>query len=107
MSQYTVGEGKHKVFFHKYILDDDIILIVGGGQCSHVGGVVICEPGQPVKMLELSGHYDTVVLKPLAFAACKKYHKRVTVLGGIHIDTASKKDIEIIVNHCKKLEDYI
>jgi hypothetical protein len=102
-----VGKGKYKVFFEKYLLNDDIILIVGGGQRSHVGGVVICEPKQPVQILELPRHYDTIVLKPLAIAACKKYDKRVTVLGGIHIDNASKKDIETIVDHCKTLAHYL
>jgi hypothetical protein len=107
MSRHTVGEGKHTVFFEKHHLDEDIILIVGGGQRSHVGGVVICEPEKPMQVLGLSGHCDMTVLKPLAIAACKKYRRRVTVLGGIHIDDASKEDIKIVVEHCKQLEDHV
>ncbi len=107
MSRHTVGKGKHTVFFEKYLLDEDIIFIVGGGQQSHVGGIVICEPEKPMQVLGLSDHRDITVLQPLAIAACKKYHRRVTVLGGIHIDDASKEDIKIVVEHCKQLEDYV
>jgi len=107
MSQHIVGEGKQRVFFEKHLLDDDVILIVGGGERSHVGGVVICEPGQPVQILSLPGHYDMKVLRPLALAACKKYQKKVTVLGGIHIDDASREDIDTVVENCKTLEDHL
>ena len=107
MSRHTVGEGRHKVFFDKMLLGDDVLLIVGGGHKSHVGGVVICEPGQPVQVFGLPGHYDTTVLQPLAIAACKKYQKKTTVLGGIHIDNASRDDIEIVIRNCKQLEDYL
>lgn len=107
MSQIIVGEGKHRVFFDKVIVDNDLILIVGGGETSHVGGVVICEPDQPLQMLALTGHKDITVLQPLAIAACRKYKRRVTVLGGIHIDNASKDDITAIINNCKQLEEYV
>jgi len=107
MSQSTVGEGKYKVFFEKHFLDDEVILIVGGGERSHVGGVVICEPGQPVQVYGLSGHHDIEVLQPLALAACRKYQTKVTVLGGIHIDHASKEDIRRVVANCKKLHDHL
>ena len=95
------------MFFDKVILDNDIIIIVGGGETSHVGGVVICEPDQPVQMLALTGHQDIKVLQPLAIAAFRKYKRRVTVLGGIHIDNASKDDITAIINNCKQLEEYL
>jgi metal-dependent hydrolase (beta-lactamase superfamily II) len=43
------------------------------------------------------------VLEPLAKEASTKYNVTVTVVGGIHIDNASKEEIEIIVNNCKEL----
>jgi hypothetical protein len=107
MSRHTVGEGKHKVFFERYLLDDDIIFIVGGGQRSHVGGVVICEPEKPMQVLGLFGHRDVEVLRPFALAACEKYQKRVTVLGGIHIDDATQDDIKIVIENCKQLGDHV
>jgi len=96
----TSGEGKYKVFLEKHKLGDDLIYILGGGEKSHVGGVVICKPGKESKVVRLGTHYDYVVLTPIAEAACKKYKKRVAVLGGIHIDNASREEIDLLVKNC-------
>ena len=99
----TAGKGKYKVFLEKKELDDDLIYILGGGEKSHIGGVVICEPEKDPKVIKLEGHYDYVVLEPISVKACKKYNKKVVCIGGIHIDNATKEEIEIIVNNCKDL----
>ena len=99
----TSGEGKYKVFLEEKKLDDDLLYILGGGEKSHIGGVVICEPGKTPQVIKLEGHYDYVVLKPIAEEACKKFNKKVIVIGGIHIDNASKQEINIIVENCKEL----
>jgi hypothetical protein len=77
--------------------------IIGGGERSHIGGVVICEPNKESQIIRLEGHYDDIVLKPIAEAACKKYNKRVAAIGGIHIDKASKEEINLLVNNCMEL----
>jgi len=99
----TSGEGKYKVFLEEKKIDDDLLYIVGGGERSHIGGVVICEPYKESKIIRLEGHYDDIVLKPIAEAACKKYNKRVAVIGGIHVDNATKKEINLLVKNCKEL----
>jgi hypothetical protein len=99
----TSGEGKYKVFLEKKELDDDLILILGGGEKSHIGGAIICEPGKKPQVIKLENHYDYVVLTLIAEAACKKYNKTIVSLGGIHIDNATKDEIDIIVNNCKEL----
>lgn len=99
----TAGEGRYKVFLEKKELDDDIILILGGGEKSHIGGIIICEPGRESNVIKLEGHYDYQVLTPIAEETCKKYNKTVVAIGGIHIDNATKEEIKIIVNNCKEL----
>jgi len=99
----TSGKGKYKVFLEKKELDDDLVLILGGGEKSHVGGMVFCEPGKKPVVVRLENHYDYIVLEPIAKEACKKYKKNVLAVGGIHIDNASKDEIEIIVSNCKDL----
>jgi hypothetical protein len=99
----TLGDGRTKVFLEVKELDDDLILILSGGEKSHVGGVVICEPGKKVQMISLPNHSDYVVLKPLAENACKKFDKKVIALGGIHIDNATKDEIDIIIRNCENL----
>jgi len=99
----TSGRGKYKVFMEKYELDDGLIYILGGGEKSHIGGIVTCEPGKKPQVIKFKGHYDYIVLKPIAEEACKKYKKRIVVVGGVHIDDATKDEIDILVNNCKEL----
>jgi hypothetical protein len=99
----TSGEGKYKVFLDKKELDNDLVYILGGGEKAHIGGVVICEPGKKTQAIRLEGHYDDIVLKPIAEAACKKYKTKVVAVGGVHVDNASKEEIELLVNNCKEL----
>ena len=99
----TSGEGKYKVFLEKHILDEDIIYILGGGEKSHIGGVVVCEPGKKPEIIKLEGHYDCIVLQPIAEEACKKFNRKIVVVGGIHVDNASKEEIDILVKNCREL----
>ena len=99
----TAGEERYKVSLEKKELDGDIVLILGGGDQSHIGGVVICEPGKEPNVIRLENHYDYQVLTPIAEETCKKYNKTVVAIGGIHIDNATKEEIQIIVNNCKEL----
>jgi len=103
----TLGEGRTKVFLEKKKLGDDLIYILGGGEKSHIGGAVICVPGKKPNVLTYSTHHDYIVLTPIAEAACKKYNKTTVAIGGIHIDNATKEEIDIIINNCKGLQKQI
>jgi len=99
----TSGEGKYKVRLEEKKIGNDILFILGGGEQSHIGGVVICEPNKNPQVIRLEGHYDDVVLKPIAEAACKKYKTKVVAVGGVHVDNATKEEIEKLVENCKEL----
>jgi hypothetical protein len=99
----TSGEGKYKVWLEEKKIGNDILFILGGGEQSHIGGVVICEPNKNPQVIRLEGHYDDVVLKPIAEAACKKYKTKVVAVGGVHVDNATKQEIEKLVENCKEL----
>ena len=94
---------KYKVFLEETKLDKDIIYVLGGGERSHIGGIVICEPGKKSDVIRLEGHFDDIVLKPIAEKASKKYKTKVVAVGGVHVDNASKEEIEILVKNCKEL----
>jgi hypothetical protein len=96
----TFGKGKYKVWLKKQKIGADLVYFLGGGQKPHIGGAVVCTPGEKPKIVKLEDHYDYVVLKPIAEAACKKYKKTVVAIGGIHIDNASKKEIDLVVKNC-------
>jgi hypothetical protein len=99
----TSGRGKYKVWLQRYDIGEDIVFFLGGGERSHIGGVVIAEPGKKIKPIRCSGHYDDIVLAPIAHAACVKYKKKVVAVGGVHVDNATKKEINTLVENCKKL----
>ncbi|MBN1280987.1 MAG: hypothetical protein JXA00_04995 [Candidatus Thermoplasmatota archaeon] len=103
----TSGSGKYKVWLKRYEIGKDLVFFVGGGERPHVGGVVIAEPGEQVRVIRLSGHYDDVVLKPIAEAACTKYHVKVVAVGGVHVDHATKEEIQVLVQNCKKLVKHV
>ncbi len=99
----TSGEGKYKVFLEEKKIGDDIIYVLSGGEKSHIGGIVVCEPRKDPKIIHLENHYDYVILEPIAKTACEKYKTTVVAVGGVHIDNASKQEIEIIIENCKEL----
>ena len=99
----TSGEGRYKVWLKQEQIGEDKLYILGGGEKPHIGGVVVAEPGKEPQTVKLGTHYDHVVLKPIAEEACTKYNVTAVAVGGIHIDDASKDEIDIIVRNCKEL----
>jgi hypothetical protein len=99
----TSGRGKYKVWLQRHDIGDDIVFFLGGGERSHIGGIVIAEPGKKGKAIRLSGHYDDIVLQPIAEEGCKKYKRKVVAVGGVHVDNATTQEINLLVENCKKL----
>ena len=99
----TSGEGRYKVWLDQKKIGENLLFILGGGEKSHIGGIVVCNPGKKPQAIRFKGHYDDIVLKPIAEAACKKYKTRVVAIGGIHIDNASKEEIDILMKNCNNL----
>ena len=99
----TSGEGKYKVFLAEHKLDDDLVYILGGGEKTHIGGIVVCEPDKQTRIIKFENHYDHIVLQPIAEAASKKYNKKVVAIGGVHVDNATKEEINKLVENCKEL----
>jgi hypothetical protein len=99
----TSGRGKYKVWLQRQKIGSDLVFFLGGGQRSHIGGVVICEPRKKAHAIRLAGHYDDIVLKPIAETACKKYKTKVVVVGGVHVNNATEEEIDLLVENCKKL----
>jgi hypothetical protein len=99
----TAGSGKYKVWLKEENLSNERLYILGGGERPHIGGVVMIEPGKKANVLKLEGHYDHIVLEPIAEEACRKYNTKVVAVGGVHVDNASKEEIDILVKNCREL----
>ncbi|MCK4335372.1 MAG: hypothetical protein KAW40_01465, partial [Candidatus Aenigmarchaeota archaeon] len=57
------GKGKYRVWLKEIKQGEDIILILGGGERSHIGSVVLCEPNKKPVTLDRKGHFDWIVAK--------------------------------------------
>ncbi|HDN81481.1 MAG TPA: hypothetical protein ENG41_02015 [Methanomicrobia archaeon] len=98
----TSGEGKYKVWLKEKKIGDDRLYILGGGEKTHIGGIVICGP-KKTDVIRIEGHYDDIVLKPIAEKACEKYKTTIVVIGGVHIENAKKEEIDKIVKNCRSM----
>ncbi|MFH1237184.1 MAG: hypothetical protein V1648_02155 [Candidatus Aenigmatarchaeota archaeon] len=103
----TAGKGKYKVWLKEARQGKDVILFLGGGERTHIGSVVVCAPGKPAKVLNRKGHYDWMVAIPIAEKKSRKTKKAVVCIAGIHVNNASKKEIEILKKNCKAIENKI
>ena len=100
----TSGEGKYTVTLEEKKIGKDILYILSGGEKPHIGGVVICEIENDPQVISLGSHFDHIVLEPIAKKGCEKNQTTVVAIGGIHIDNATKKEIDIIINHCNFIQ---
>ena len=103
----TLDEGRYKVWVDKHWIGNDIVLLVGGGDKPHIGGIVVCKPNEPPYILSLPKHRDVEALKIIASIVSKKYNTTCSVIGGIHIDNATKDEINKILENCRKLAELI
>jgi hypothetical protein len=103
----TSGTGKHTVELERQKIGENVLLILRGGEQPHIGSVIVCEPKKETKIVRLGSHKDYIVLEPLAVKACEKFNTTVVAVGGIHIEHASKEDIDRVIRNCKELESCI
>jgi len=99
----SVGEGKYRVWIREEILDNGIILIVGGGEVSHIGSVVLAEPRKKSQVINLPKHKEEKIAREFAEKVCVKRKMPVLCVCGIHIDDATKEDIKILESNSQKL----
>ncbi len=103
----TAGEGRYLVWLEHHKIGSDILFILGGGEKTHIGGILISEPDQPVKTIRLGNHYDYIALKPIIDKARDLYKTTIVATGGIHIDNATKDEINKILENCFAISNQI
>jgi hypothetical protein len=77
----------------------DYLFTVTGGE-AHIGAVATVFPDGEGVRTELSvvpGHREDLLARELAELACIRLRSTVTLTAGIHIDQATKADIELAV----------
>ncbi len=105
----TIDEGKFKVNLHAITSGDDLTVIIGGGVKPHIGSVVIACPNKSKNVNYTiwtdEGHKDNVIAEDVATELIKNFDfdKNVVVIAGLHIDHATKEDINRLVKNSSSL----
>ncbi len=102
--QAKAGKGKLLLEAVATQCDEGINVYLGGGEKSHIGCVVLCQPRPSLKqdgsmsatasVLNVLGHKDDGLAQPLARELCLASGQTVVVTAGVHIDNAAAEDIE-------------
>jgi len=106
--RFTYGKGRYAVFGCLNLLGSDAVLLIGGGEKPHAGCIVICEPdeangGVTTSVYTFTAHREEVVARPIAEALCRLTGAKVVCVCGIHVDNATKSDIDLLVENTHKL----
>jgi len=108
----SVGQGKYRVWLKEERLDNGIVFIIGGGELSHIGSVVLTEPrisrtgkgfSCTTQVINVYGHKEEKIARKLAENYCVKKKTPVLCICGIHVNDATKKEIKILMNNAEKL----
>lgn len=106
---------KWKVDLNSFEMGDGLVLMLTGGNKPHIGAVALAIPYKQTSsasLLSVYGHKDGEIAKPLAEKVSKEIKKTVVVIVGIHLDNATKEDIQKFINNSnsevdKFLDKYI
>lgn len=102
----VMAEGDVALTYHLGRLGNDYFITVTGGQ-EHVGTVVLAVPRPSLEnpdylsstssVLNVTGHKDEEVARPLAEYLARTLNARVVVAAGIHYGQATKQLIEQVM----------
>ena len=106
--------GRHTIIFESRLVGNDVLVTIYGGDEHHIGGVSIAfltkshyrdADTVSVNTLTFPGHKDYIVSNSAAERLAKALRKSIVVTVGIHMDSASKAEIEEAVEAVKTMVD--
>lgn len=117
----SAGRGRHRVSATALLMGHDILLSIAGGTGHHIGSVVITLPRPSCRVPDtLSttssvynyyGHQEEPVARMCAERIAAAFNTKTVAVAGIHVDNATREDIEKIVINvdtlCRRLQKKI
>lgn len=105
--------GPHRVEAVAVRCGQDLSVTLGGGERYHVGAVALAVPkgdSDPapgsqasVSVISVQGHRDDEAARWAARFLATSLNCVVTVAAGIHLDNATPRDIEVLMDHCRQV----
>jgi hypothetical protein len=109
--------GRHRILLDARTIGTDILITIYGGDEHHIGGIAIAYPTKShyrdattvsVSTLTFPGHKDYLLANTAAERICKALSQPTVVAVGIHMNNASKIEIDQAVETVAKLvENFI
>lgn len=84
-------------------LDQGLVILLAGGDKSHVGAVTVAGETGTLNTIQLPGHKEAVLSERWAGAVFEKFQVPVVVEAGIHYDEASKEQIFKVVETAEEM----
>jgi len=97
----SAGEGRYTVRLESYNVGKDRLIIITGGEEEHIGSATLIETKGHLQTIIKKGHQDHVVSEKMANIIYDTIGKDLLVVCGIHIDDASKEEIDILVDNAQ------
>ncbi|QQK08807.1 hypothetical protein [Miniphocaeibacter halophilus] len=109
------GVGKYKITCKTKLIGEDLVIFIQGGEKHHIGAISV---GLPRESLNKKGaissdattvaipyHKEDMIAREWAKNTSKIINRVTVAIVGIHIDDATSKDIEILMDNNNKLLD--
>jgi hypothetical protein len=100
-----VGKGRYGVILEHYQIGRDRLIIIKGGEEEHIGSATLIERGDYLHTISKRGHRDDIVSERMAKIIYDNIEEDILVICGIHIDDATKDEIDILVNNAQECVD--
>ncbi|RRS30579.1 MAG: hypothetical protein P794_06415 [Epsilonproteobacteria bacterium (ex Lamellibrachia satsuma)] len=97
----SAGEGRYSVRLTSYKIGNDRLVIITGGEEEHIGSATLIEAKGRLQTISKKGHKDHVISERMANMIYNTMGEDLLVICGIHIDNASKEEIDILVNNAQ------
>ena len=99
------GEGRYSVRLESYNIGKDMLIVITGGEEDHIGAASLIEEKDHVQTIIKKGHQDHVISEKMANIIYDTIGKDLLVVCGIHIDDASKEEINILMDNAQVCMD--
>ncbi|MHA1578532.1 MAG: hypothetical protein ACTSUQ_02745 [Candidatus Freyarchaeota archaeon] len=107
------GEGRLRVWAVFFLLGEDLVVGIGGGETPHIGALAVAVPrpsrGRPGEVsstssvITLPEHKDDIVAREAADYLARETNRVVTVSAGIHVDNATESEIKSLVENSRRV----
>jgi hypothetical protein len=115
---FSTGEGKYRTSLHAWYCGDDVSVCISGGDVQHIGAVAVAVPRKSLtgdgsgsasaSVICITGHKEDELARSAALRLSSLWQCVVTVSAGVHVDNASKGDIDILrLNIEELMENFI